>query len=91
MVFQIGGKTPAAAASDERHAVGTGDDGAELGPWLSVEQAVCERDLPGAIRVCGPVERVRVHVSRADSFRGTICPEKRRDVSNYTHQTHYIR
>lgn len=60
---KVGREAPAAAARDERNAMGSSNDGAKPREELPVEQAVRERHLPGSVRVHRSLERVRLHVS----------------------------
>jgi hypothetical protein len=66
---QTGGQAPPAPAGDERHPVGSGHDGQKPGTELPFEQALRQRDLSGAVRVHGFMERLRVHVSRPSGPR----------------------
>lgn len=63
MKLQSRRQTPAAATSHEWNPVGSGHHGEESGEGMPVEQALLERNLPGSLRVCGSLERLRVHVS----------------------------
>lgn len=67
---KVGGEASPVTTRHEWNAMGSSDDGQKFGKELSLEQALRERHLPGAIRMYRSLERVRLHVSVIDHFNG---------------------